>query len=393
MESLHLPTMVMLIIFVQILSCLTMFATWKIDREMPGIGLWCLGSTVNLAAFVIYAGLTTAEQESHLGVIVVDAFRIFAALTAFLGALRLRQFIAPPGTQAWLLICGLIAGACWLVNLDVRLGIVVPDAGTAVLAMLASITLVWRNSSSTERKVFGITAFFLSLAGFAFGARALQAWAVLDEAQLQTFSYAAMPFAIMLMSIAGWSSGVIMACYYRSQQRMQAMAREDLLTGMPNRRGLEEALARELAKAQREHTHFGIVLIDIDHFKQVNDQYGHSCGDNLLQELAWRLQHFVRDADLAGRLGGDEFLLILPGLHNLKDLQNTLTRLRRSVNGEAQLQGRELNLTISAGGALWPDDGDTVDALMNHADKAMYAFKRARGVQRSSTSEEILAGA
>ncbi len=393
MDSLHLPTMVMLIIFIQILSCVTMFATWLIDRQMPGIGLWSLGSTVNLAAFAIYAGLTTAEHESHLGVVAVDAFRVFAALTAFVGALQLRQFIAPLGAQAWLLICAVIAAFSWLVNLDIRPGIVAPDATTAVLAVLASITLVWRNTSQSERKVYGITAFFISLAGLAFGARALQAWAVPDEAQLQTFSYAAMPFAIMLISIAGWSSGVIMACYYRSQQRMLAMAREDVLTGLPNRRGLEEALARVLALAQREQTRFGIILIDLNRFKQVNDTHGHALGDALLQELARRLRDFVRYADMAGRLGGDEFLLILPGVQQPQDMQNTLARLQRSVNGDVQLQGLTLPLSISAGGALWPEDGQSIDALMSHADKAMYAFKRARGEQRRDAPGEVLAGA
>jgi diguanylate cyclase (GGDEF)-like protein len=393
MESLHLPTMVILIIFIQILSCVTMFVTWLIDRQMPGIGLWCLGSTVNLAAFLIYAGLTTAERESHLGVVSVDALRVFAAFTALVGALQLRQFIAPPSMRIWWLICAVIAGACWVINLDIRLGIVLPDATTALLAVLASITLIWRNTSRSERKVYGITAFFISLAGLAFGARALQAWAMPDEAQLQTFSYAATPFAIMLISIAGWSSGVIMACYYRSQQRMLAMAREDVLTGLPNRRGLEEALARIQAQAQREKSHFAIILIDLNHFKQVNDQHGHACGDALLQELARRLRNFVRDADLAGRLGGDEFLLILPGVQKHQDLQNTLARLQRSINGDAHLLGLTLPLSISAGGALWLEDGQSIDALMSHADKAMYAIKSARGEQRGSTAQEVLAGA
>ncbi|MEY3667352.1 MAG: hypothetical protein RL572_892 [Pseudomonadota bacterium] len=393
METLHLPTMVILIIFIQILSCATMLVTWLIDRQMPGIGLWCLGSAVNLAAFLIYAGLTTAEQESQLGVVSVDALRVFAALTALVGALQLRQFISPPSMRSWWLICAVIALACWVINLDIRLGIVLPDATTALLAVLASITLIWRNTSRSERKVYGITAFFISLAGLAFGARALQAWAMPDEAQLQTFSYAAVPFAIMLISIAGWSSGVIMACYYRSQQRMLAMAREDVLTGLPNRRGLEEALVRVRAQAQREKSHFAIILIDLNRFKQVNDQHGHACGDALLQELARRLRNFVRDADMAGRLGGDEFLLILPGVQKYQDLQNTLARLHRSINGDAHLLGLTLPLSISAGGALWLEDGQSIDALMSHADKAMYAFKSARGEQRGSTAQEVLAGA
>ncbi len=385
--------MVVLIICIQVLSCVSMFATWLIDRQMPGIGLWCLGSTVNLAAFVIYAGLTTAEHESHLGVVAVDALRMFAALTAFIGVLQLRQFIGAQGTQAWLLTCGVIAVFSWLMNMDIRLGIVAPDAATAVLAVLASIALVWRNTSQNERKVYGITAFFIGLAGLAFGARAFQAWAVPDEVNLQTFSYAAMPFAIMLISIVGWSSGVIMACYYRSQQRMLAMAREDVLTGLPNRRGLEEALTRVLAQAQRQEARFGIILIDLNSFKQVNDRHSHALGDALLKELGRRLREFARDADMAGRLGGDEFLLILPRVQQPQDLQTTLSRLQRSINGSARLQGLELNVSISAGGALWPEDGQSIDALMSHADKAMYVCKRARGEQRRDAPGEVLAGA
>lgn len=392
MESLHLPTMVVLILFIQVLSCVTMLATWLIDRQMPGIGVWSLGSLANVLAFAIYANLTTASSELHVEVVAVDALRIFAAATALVGALLLRGFLMPLRKAAWAAICVAILGLCWLVNLDIRLGIVVPDMLSAVLATFAAGTLIWRNTSDTERKVYGITAFFIFLAGMAFGARALQALAVPEEAQLETFSYAAMPFAVMLISIAGWTCGVIMACYYRAQARLAAMAREDALTGLPNRRGIEEALSRQQAVAEREGAGFGIILIDLNRFKQVNDLYGHACGDALLQELGRRLRAFVRDADTAGRLGGDEFLLIMPGVRDRDAMQSTLTRLRRSVDGQLQLQGHEVSLSISAGGALWPEDGRSADALMNHADKAMYDFKRARGVQRDTAPAQIFSG-
>ena len=142
--------------------------------------------------------------------------------------------------------------------------------------------------------------------------------------------------------------------------------RTDPLTGIQNRRGLEDALASQFALMNRYGNGFSAAIFDIDHFKQVNDRLGHLVGDRMLQELGRLLDEQVRETDIVGRYGGEEFLVIMP--HT--DLQGAAIfsdRLRVTVQGK-------LELTIS-GGVAAAIDGDTRDSLLARADSALYGAK------------------
>jgi len=160
------------------------------------------------------------------------------------------------------------------------------------------------------------------------------------------------------------------------QIKLQEQAIRDPLTGLFNRRYLEESIDREMARAARDKFPIGMIMIDIDHFKQVNDLHGHMAGDLILQDLAKLLTGGSRAGDIACRYGGEEFLLILP-----KAAKET-TALRaeqwrtdfaalKTVYGEHVLQA-----TISLGVAAYPEDGTTAAEIINAADQAMYHAKR-----------------
>ena len=116
-------------------------------------------------------------------------------------------------------------------------------------------------------------------------------------------------------------------------------------------------------------------MIDINGFKQVNDKLGHSTGDLLLAALARRLRAAVREADFAGRLGGDEFLVLTCGVVGQQDVDGLMKRLRAGLNGPLQIDGKAVDATVSIGLAIWPDDGDSTDALLRVADLQMYRDK------------------
>ena len=157
----------------------------------------------------------------------------------------------------------------------------------------------------------------------------------------------------------------------------------DPLTALHNRRYLNETLDRELARAGREAYHVGLVMIDIDNFKEINDSYGHDAGDQVLKNLACHLAGRARRSDLVCRLGGDEFLLVLPKA----DGANTFKRaeqLRRSFGDSvAIINGSEVRSTLSAGVALFPDQGSTSAEVIAAADRALYESKRS-GRNRTS---------
>ena len=151
----------------------------------------------------------------------------------------------------------------------------------------------------------------------------------------------------------------------------------DFLTGLFNRRYLDEALARELALAARHDKDVALIFFDIDDFKQINDQYGHAVGDQALKHLASIILSEKRSGDIAARYGGEEFVLVLP-YTDAADALIVAERIRQTVERcPLRTNGLEIPLTVSGGLVAYPRDGKDAAALLQHADKAMYRAKGA----------------
>ena len=159
---------------------------------------------------------------------------------------------------------------------------------------------------------------------------------------------------------------------------MERQSRTDSLTGLANRRHLVEVLHGELGRAAREGRAPGVVLIDLDRFKVVNDTHGHPAGDAVLLEVARRLRRSIRAYDTVGRWGGEEFCVVLPGLESEQELHRAADQLRAAITAAPVGAGSELLLTVtsSAGGALAQPGLWSVEALIDAADRALYSAKR-----------------
>ena len=172
------------------------------------------------------------------------------------------------------------------------------------------------------------------------------------------------------------------------QETLHWRAHHDHLTGLYNRRAMEDEVARRLEDGQFNSA---LMLLDLDHFKKVNDTYGHETGDQVLQELSARLKAVVREFDLLARLGGDEFLLLLQIPHPSAAVALSFAeRLHQAVSGPFNINGQELRLGISVGIAIPPGHGGTVSELLRHADLALYQAK-ALGRSRSVVFELAMA--
>lgn len=159
------------------------------------------------------------------------------------------------------------------------------------------------------------------------------------------------------------------------QARLSEQANRDPLTGLYNRRYLDTTLERELARCQREGLPLSLVLIDLDHFKRVNDSWGHPAGDEVLRQLADMLASHARTADVACRYGGEEFLLLLPGMP-LAVAQERAERWRQDFADTTVLFGElAIRATLSLGIAGYPGHGTTAQQLIHHADQALYLAK------------------
>ena len=162
-----------------------------------------------------------------------------------------------------------------------------------------------------------------------------------------------------------------------AEEQMHFLAYHDALTSLPNRILFNDRLSHALNHARRHKTLVGVMLIDLDRFKQINDTLGHPAGDHLLQTVAQRLTGCIRAEDTAARLGGDEFVLILENLTATEPLAAIASKIVRSLAQPVQLSHHELNITTSLGIAVYPRDADTAETLIQRADEALYAAKAA----------------
>ncbi|MGM0425281.1 MAG: GGDEF domain-containing response regulator [Thermodesulfobacteriota bacterium] len=159
-----------------------------------------------------------------------------------------------------------------------------------------------------------------------------------------------------------------------TQAQLQQLARIDHLTCSYNRRAILELLKQELDRAKRENSQLSLAMLDIDHFKSINDQFGHQIGDLVLQECVRRTEEVLRRYDLLGRFGGEEFLLVLPNT-NLNQAKKICTRVKENIsNKPIKAQGQEISCTVSLGVSTWQGE-ISLDQLIMQVDAAMYKAK------------------
>lgn len=164
----------------------------------------------------------------------------------------------------------------------------------------------------------------------------------------------------------------------RTQEALREQATRDALTGVWNRATVLEILAREVDRASRGRGPLGVLMIDLDHFKEINDSFGHQCGDQVLSGLAERVRGTLRSYDAIGRYGGEEFLVVVPNA-DAEALSAQARRLKNTIAGSGLCaQGQEISVTASFGAAVLDSlEFGTADALIRAADSALYAAKKA----------------
>jgi diguanylate cyclase (GGDEF)-like protein len=161
----------------------------------------------------------------------------------------------------------------------------------------------------------------------------------------------------------------------QEQQKLYRQANFDTLTGLPNRMMALDRIHQAIHRAKRSRARFALFFIDLDNFKSVNDSLGHAVGDELLIATGARVRATLRDGDTVARLGGDEFLVLAPDVDDDVQVEEIAERLIRSISEPQMLSGRKVVARCSIGIAIFPDNGDSLEALMSNADNAMYQAK------------------
>jgi diguanylate cyclase (GGDEF)-like protein/PAS domain S-box-containing protein len=175
----------------------------------------------------------------------------------------------------------------------------------------------------------------------------------------------------------------------QAEEQMRYQALHDPLTGLPNRTLMVDRMGMAIERARRNQEVLGVMLLDLDHFKQINDALGHDVGDEVLKQVALRLKHSVRQIDTVVRTEGDEFVILLGDLRRVEDASNIATKILKAIEADLIIGAHRLYLSTSVGIALYPEHGEVLDTLLKSADEAMYEVKR-RGKNGCQLAKKLL---
>lgn len=289
-----------------------------------------------------------------------------AAYCVFFGFVRWGRVLLPITLLSSAIV---LAGAALGVNY-VQLSALV-GAVVALFAAAMAWALLRRRSASLLQRIIGVNDALFATAILVWVASAWLGKGPLDHSAAQQVAYLT---GYMLMIVNGF--GFLLLCKQKDDSRMAKLATTDCLTGLPNRHAFLEQADGARLLAQRQRTGLGLLMIDIDHFKQINDRWGHASGDEALVVFARTVRQLLREHETIGRLGGEEFALLLPGA-DLDAAVQAAERLRRAIREATVItSGPTYRMTVSIGVVVL-DPHEDLGGAMARADHALYAAKRA----------------
>jgi diguanylate cyclase (GGDEF)-like protein len=374
---LHIPTLLLALLLGFLLLTLSLGMTQRAVRARPEIRRWTQGSWALLGGFAALAGRVVLPLE--VSVVLGNAL-VCLGLALYAQALH-RLLRAENGPKVLLQV----QPAIWLgllLMLDWPL-----SQRTALLSLVyaallaASVQVVMRHGWNAERSLRAVAA-TLALAIVALLLRAVHALVHPEDYGdlLQASLGQGLTFLVAFVSLLGAGFGFILAVFERVARQMEDLASHDGLTGCYNRTTTDAMLAHELQRAHRSGAPVAFVLLDLDHFKQVNDRHGHRTGDAVLRAFADVVRRRLRASDVFGRTGGEEFGLVLPATDaaGARWLVEAVRREVEALEVPSCDGGPTVKVTVSAGVAV-ADAGSKLsgDRLYGQADQSLYEAKRA----------------
>ena len=375
----HSPTLITFgAMLIALVSCV-LFAVWRFNKHIPGLQMWALSYGVGLVPIL---GLLWREHLPEvLGVLMVQAGMSLGAFLYFWGCSVYtgRRLLSLPRAIIFM-------GALLLLNLyftvvqpHLQMRFALGGVGNGIFFLLTARTLAQGGYQRVPMRylvaaVAGAHGVFLLLRPLLFGIGAVQANASL-AAQIPHLIMLEFLIALLFMAF-----GTLMLANEFTTNELRQLAEIDSLTSIFNRRAFFTLLNKALHQSQRTGMGLAVLVVDLDHFKSINDTYGYQGGDEVLRHFVQTATQCLRQQDVMGRLGGEEFAIFLPGV-DAKGAQVVAERLRAAVASQpaALLQGSHA-LTISLGLTLCVP-GDTPDTALHRADQAMYQAKE-RGRNR-----------
>lgn len=373
----HSPTLVILAGILAALVTTVLYAVWHFNKGIPGLRLWMLSF---LSASVFCASLLVRDHVPEvLSVVLTQVCIAVAAYLSFLGSRAYMGRTPVPHTLAATAIVGVVAAAVYFTVVQPHRGIRFALAGSVSgLCFLATANTLARGGfrKVPARYLFAIVAglhgLFLLLRPLLFRLATPDAGQEADTdmvALLSQFVVLEATLSLVLMAF-----GTLMLTNEYITRELRHLAEVDPLTSVFNRRAFLTLLEKAISSAHRTQSDLSVLAIDLDHFKKVNDTWGHKGGDDVLRHFVRLATGCLRNEDVMGRMGGEEFAIFLPNAGSA-GTRAVAERLRGLVASQPVVTDRgPIGLTVSIGATQYVP-GDSSDALLHRADEAMYLAK------------------
>ena len=369
----HTPTLFAAVALVATILAFCLLLVGRSNRR-DNLMLTGCGLLVHALAYVCYTVYTEAPLWLSYG---LGNSLLSLALAFYTASLfRVREQVVP-----WRVI--FVIPACMLVGLMLLLDTLEPRMLLATLVLMLQCSLIlywaWRHAERPGRAhlLLEIGA-LISLVGLGMRVVAVANGTAVEMRYDTSNLKQSISVAIGTATVMMYSIGLVLMAKERSESRLQHLALHDVLTGTYNRRAILERFAVELDRAREQQASLAVAMIDIDHFKRINDLYGHLAGDEVLCHCVRQLQQRLRQGDSLGRYGGEEFLLLLPGTDR-NGAMAALQGLREAIaRSPARFAGDQIELRFSVG--LWcgvPGAKDSTASVLAQADAALYQAKAA----------------
>lgn len=377
-DALHVPTLILAMLLGFALLTLELEVSQRGMQARPELQRWALGCWVFLAGFALLAARVVLPLPLGLSVVLGNAF-LCLGMALYAQALYLMLLSAP--APRWLMGVQPLVWLALLMMLDWPL-----SRRTAVLSgvyfvlLAPSVWVIARVGWRAERSL-RMVALLIAAAMAAHAIRAVHAWTHPGEYVdlMQASLGQGLTFLVGFMCLIAAGFGFVLAVFERVAHQMEERATHDGLTGCYTRSTTDTMLAHELVRGRRAAQPVAYVLLDLDHFKAVNDQHGHRTGDAVLRAFADAVRSRLRASDVFGRTGGEEFGLVLPDT-DLAGAQRLVDDIRRTVEAlqTPSSTGAIVKVTVSAGVAVADlDTAVSADRLYGQTDQALYEAKRA----------------
>lgn len=374
-------TLEVVLMIVNLLSFAVMVILWRINTSERGPEFWALAA---LMATVGFFSMVFFPIIGNYAIFLNNGFTLMTYLFILEGILRFRGF-GDERKRYPMLFASVVffLGMSFLLRNNPAFRYLFYDSVTIVLLGLALYFMLYRTTKmETLAHLVASGAFILLILCFA------RRWYLAYSGAIEFVQNGSTqhPFQSILFLIGipwtiGWTYGLVVALIYKNQNKLLSLAAQDELTSLNNRRSLSYKInslisANKFADKLRGGK-FLICLIDLNGFKNINDSFGHSFGDQILVRIAEMIKSSIREEDLAIRYGGDEFVIVMPG-HGIEKYEMMKERIRDAVEQKFILNNCQVIIRASIGFAAYPDDGANNDELLYTADYRMYQEKQNR---------------